>query len=144
MSSSPCNAVEVFQKAAGTPRQPSSQKPTPFSLRLSAEERAYLDELAGSRPLGSYIREKLLGERAETRRTLRKPKIQETQYAALLAALGESRLSSNLNQLAKHANMGTLDTGEDIEAQLQEAYMAILEMRKALFMALGLKVSGGL
>ena len=111
---------------------------------MSAEERAYLDELAGSRPLGSYIREKLLGERAETRRTLRKPKIQETQYAALLAALGESRLSSNLNQLAKHANMGTLDTGEDIEAQLQEAYMAILEMRKALFMALGLKASGGL
>lgn len=139
MSSQPFNAVEAFQNAAGSPKQTRQKKPAPFSLRLSVEERAWLDEQAGSRPLGAYIREKLLKDRTEKRRTARKPQLHEAQYAALLAALGESRLSSNLNQLAKHANIGTLDISEDVEQQLQDAYQVILEMRKALFMALNLK-----
>ncbi|MFI0377866.1 MAG: hypothetical protein ACH253_17015 [Candidatus Thiodiazotropha sp.] len=92
--------------------------------------------------MGAYIRQRLRGDRAEKRRELRNPQIGQEQYAALLAALGQSRLSSNLNQLAKSANVGTLDVSQDIEQQLQDAYGAVLEMRKALFMALGLK-SGG-
>jgi hypothetical protein len=147
MSSRSFNAIEVFQSAAGTTSHrlaANDNKPAPFSLRLSAEERAWLDERARGRPLGAYIREKLLGDKAAKRRISRNPQIQEAQYAALLAALGESRLSSNLNQLAHHANMGTLDVSEDVEQQLQEAYQAILEMRKALFMALGLQVNDGL
>lgn len=139
MNSQPFNAVETFQKAVGAPGQVASKKPVPFSLRLSAEERAWLDKQAGSRPLGAYIRERLLGDRTEKRRASRKPQLHEAQYAALLAALGESRLSSNLNQLAKHANVGTLDISDDVEQQLQDAYHAVLEMRKALFMALNLK-----
>ncbi len=115
------------------------KKSAPYSIRLTAEERAYLEEQAGSGPLSGYIRAKLLGERADKRRVLRNPKLEEAQYAALLAALGESRLSSNLNQLARHANMGTLDISDEIEEQLQDAYEAVLEMRKALILALGLK-----
>lgn len=46
--------------------------PAPFSLRLSTKERAYLEELAGKRPIGAYIRDRLLGEKAVKRRRFRK------------------------------------------------------------------------
>ena len=143
----------TFQQAVGTAQiQPSpeskcSKKPkkrrdAPFSLRLSVDERAYLEELAGDHPLGAYIRSVLLGDKADKRRRLRKPSIDDKQAAVLLAELGKSRMSSNLNQLAHHANMGTLDVSEDVEQQLQDAYAAVLAMREALFIALGLKCGG--
>lgn len=145
MTSRSPGILSEFGHAASSHKQVANDnKPSPFSLRLSADERARLEEQAGNRPLGAYIREQLLGDRAIKRRALRKPRLQDEQYAALLAALGESRLSSNLNQLAHHANMGTLDVRDTTERQLEEAYLAILEMRKALFMALGLKVNGRL
>ena len=115
------------------------KRAAPFSLRLSVDERKHLEQLAGSRPLGAYIRERLLGGHAEKRRELRKPKINDEQYASLLAALGQSRLSNNLNQLAKSANMGTIDVSQDTEQQLKDASNAVLAMREALFTALGLK-----
>lgn len=37
--------------------------PTPFSLRLTFEERAALEQEAGDEPLGAYIRKKLLGSK---------------------------------------------------------------------------------
>lgn len=133
-------ASTAFQQVSGSPKR---IRPSPFCIRLSPDERAYLEHLAGNRPLGAYIRQCLLGDQAEKRRELRSPKIEQEQYAALLAAMGRSHLSSNLNQLAKHANVGTLDVSRNIEQELHDAYLAVLEMRKALFMALGLKVDSG-
>ena len=135
----------TFQTTSGNAKSIEAQKrPSPFCIRLTPYEKAYLKQLAGNRPLGAYIREQLLGSVAEKRRELRSPQIDQEQYAALLAALGQSRMSSNLNQLAHHANVGTLDVSQDTEQQLQEAYACVLEMRKALFMALGLKCGGKL
>lgn len=133
----------AFQEASGPEALKRRKKPAPFSLRLNADERAFLEAQAGGRPLGAYIRERLLGERAEKRRYQRRPRIDDQQAALLLAELGHSRLSSNLNQLAKHANTGSLDVSEDIEQELHDAYLAILAMRDALMTALGLKVGGG-
>lgn len=135
----------AFQLSSGSAQSIETQKrPSPFCIRLTPYERAYLEQLAGNRSLSAYMREELLGDMAEKRRELRNPKIEQEQYAALLAALGQSRLSSNLNQLAHAANVGTLDVSQDTEQQLQDAYVCILEMRKALFMALGLKSGGAL
>ncbi len=135
---------ETFKDASRqSPSQNQSRKTTPFCIRLTDEERAYLEELAGSQPLGAFIRQTLLGQRMRKRRTLRKPQIEQTQYASLLAALGQSHLSSNLNQLARHANVGTLDVSQDIEEQLQDACSAVLIMRETLLMALGLKTRAG-
>ena len=116
-----------------------NSRPAPFCIRLSSEERAYLEHMAGNKPIGAYIREKLLGDKVQKRRTSRRPKIEQKQYASLLAALGESRLSNNLNQLTKHVNMGTLELSDDVEQQLADAYKAIIAMREALFIALGMK-----
>ena len=80
---------------AGKPAA-SHRKTPPFSLRLSEEEREFLDQQAGKQPLGAYIREQLLGDAVrQKRRTVRKPQISDTRYATLLAMLGDSRLSSN-------------------------------------------------
>ena len=64
------------------------------------------------------------------------------KISALLAGLGQSRIPNNLNQLAKAANCGTLETSEHVEKQLEEACAAVLAMREALFIALGLRCGG--
>ena len=88
---------------ASPPKAKKAKETKPFPIRFTMDERAYLEQKAGRRPLGAYCREILLGNYAEKRRNSRKPCISDEQYSSLLAALGESRLSSNLNQLAKQA-----------------------------------------
>jgi hypothetical protein len=135
----PMNATNSFNQASDklNKKVTGTKSTSPISIRFTVKERAYLDTLAGDQPVSSYIREKILGEKAEKRKVLRKPRMEDIQYSTLLANLGQSRLSSNVNQLAKHANMGTLDCSQNIEQQLEDACGAILAMRDALFMALG-------
>ena len=52
-----------------------------FPFGYSAEERAYLEEQAPKQPLGACIREQLLGNRAQKRRSLRKPSQEDVQHA---------------------------------------------------------------
>ena len=121
-------------------------KPKPFSLRLSREERTRLDAMAGDRPLGLFIREKLLGDLAEKRAyRSRRPSADKHALARALSLLGESRLASNLNQIAKAVHLGTLPVGPDLEAELKAACADIQMMRDALIAALGPEppVSGG-
>lgn len=90
-------------------------------------------------PLGAYIKAKALGDKplrirrtglaVEDRRTL----------AKALALLGRSRLSSNLNQLAHAANIGSLPMTPETEAELLSALRDVREMRRLLMAALGLK-----
>jgi hypothetical protein len=130
---------------AAPPRQDvrkSKKTPAPFCIRLSAQERAFLEEQAGSQSLGAYIRGQLLGEHAHKRRTLRRPKADEQALAQLLAALKSSRLSPNINQLAKAAHAGNLEVTEDVREQLEDARQALIAMRNTLFIALGLKPEG--
>lgn len=134
--------LEPFRKACGDASPPSAPKPaapTPFSLRLTTEERARLDREAGDRPLGAYIRERLLGEQARPRRRCRKPSVDAQQITLVLAALGRSRLASNLNQLARAANTGTLDVSEEVEQDLRDACSTVFVMREVLLQALGMK-----
>ncbi len=136
----------VFGGVSGREPQANDNKAKstkPFSIRLTDDERAYLESQAGSRPLGAYIRQKLLGEKTSKRRALRKPSLGDKQHAELLAALGGGRWSPNLNQLAKHANIGTLDVSQDVEQELHDACGAVLAMRDAFLMALNLKTGAG-
>ncbi|MFK7957589.1 MAG: hypothetical protein AB8B96_15925 [Lysobacterales bacterium] len=112
-------------------------KPAPFSVRLTLEERNLLEERAGRQPLGRYIREQLLGQEATRRKIVQRPKVNDEQLAAVLSMLGQTHLASNLNQLARHANMGTLDVDREICDELQEACDAVIVMRDALLSALG-------
>lgn len=124
---------------------PSNQRkngsiPSPFSLRLTFDERAALEDSAGNKPLGAYIRSKLFqGETAPRRiRTrARKPVKDDKALGALLGELGETRIANNLNQLAKAAITGSLPVTPDTEKALNDACFAVREMRELLMQALG-------
>ena len=117
------------------------KKPPPFSLRLTFEERARLEELAGNEPLGSYIKRKVFDgkgvgtKRARSRK--RRPIKDEQRLAQVLAMLGQSRIANNLNQLAKAANLGTLPMMPDTERDIRRACADVALMRRELLRALG-------
>lgn len=124
--------------ATQAPKKSKRRYTPPFSLRLTLDERKRLDEMAGNQPLGSYIRNRLFGEQVEKRRTIKKPAPDSAMLGLLLSELGQSRLASNINQLAKAANMGTLDITPDIEREIEQACSEIQAMRALLITALGI------
>ena len=115
----------------------------PFSLRLTFEQRARLEQDAAGSSLSAYIHERLFGAEAPPARRKRgKSPVRDQQaIAELLAKLGQSRLSSNLNQLARLANLGALPVTPDTETAIIEAAGDIAAMRKLLIEALGLEVT---
>src|SRR5690242_8191319 len=103
------SVVQAFSAvAAPLPKKSKRRYTPPFPLRLTVEERKRLDELAGNQPLGSYIRNRILGEQTVKRRKIKKPTPDTALLALVLGEFGRSRLASNINQLAKAANIGTL------------------------------------
>lgn len=116
------------------------QREAPFSLRLTFDERAILEAAAGGEPLGAFIKSVLFDqELPKTRRRSSAPVKDQQALARVLAALGGSRLSSNLNQLARAVNTGTLPVHPEIENELREACADIARMRAELIEALGLR-----
>lgn len=114
-------------------------RPAPFSLRLSFEERGAIERAAGDQPVAAYIKSVLFGaERPRATRT-RSPVRDQKALAEVLACLGASRLSNNLNQLAKHANQGNLYFDHDTMAALCAACEDVRAMRQLLMAALGMK-----
>lgn len=112
--------------------------PAPFSLRLTAEERQFLEHQAGNMPLGAYIRSQLLKDGESPRRSRRRRPVKDDQALGhVLGELGKARIANNLNQLAKAANIGALPVTPDTEKAIQEACTAVQEMRVVLMMALG-------
>lgn len=92
-------------------------------------------------PLGAYILERVFNEEATPRRRRGKNPVKDHQaLAQVLGKLGQSRLSSNLNQLARSANTGSLPVTPDTEAALIEAVAEIREIRRLLIQALNLDV----
>ena len=119
--------------------QTNRDRAAPFSIRLTQEERARLEAEAGSQPLGAYIRSRLLGDQAKKRRASRRPGVDHKKLALVLAELGRSRLASNMNQLAKAANVGALDVSPEVNSELQDACRSIVAIREMLIEALGVK-----
>lgn len=117
---------------------PKPKRHAPFAIRLSKEERARLEHEAAGAPLGTYIKAKALGEPLRTRRTGHSIEDRQT-LAQALGMLGKSRLSSNLNQLAKLANSGSLPLTPEVEAELIAALRDVRAIRRLLMEALGLK-----
>ncbi len=118
------------------------KRPAPFSLRLTLEERAELEQRAHGMSMSAYIKERLFDDNAPVKpRRQRKPRIKDYKaLAQLLALLGSSRLSQNMNQLAKAAHVGNLPLQPDVERQLISACGDIHSMRVMLMRALGMRI----
>lgn len=119
--------------------EPTDQTPSPFSLRLSFEERAQLERDAAGLSLGAYVRSRIFDSGNPAPRHRGKfPVKDQKALASVLAMLGQSRLGNNLNQLARAANLGTLEVSPDTEAALKAACRDIASIRHMLMVALGL------
>lgn len=128
----------------GTGKAAAKKYPPPFSLRLTHEERARLDSERGGKPLSVHIREKLFGDDASPRKKSGNSPVGDREaLGRVLGALGHSRLSSNLNQLAKAVNTGSLPVTPETEADLKEACREVTALRAELLRALGKSPEGG-
>ena len=119
----------------------SDKRPTPFSIRLSAAERTALERKAGQRPLGSYIRAKLLGDDVTPRKALRAPTIDYALLGQVLGMLGKSDQVRCLFTLLVAAEAGSVELADEENAALKRACDDVHEMRGMLVKALGLRGS---
>lgn len=128
-----------FAKAANAkPGKSTRRDLSPLTLRLTKAERTRLEDLADGMTLSAYVRACVFAEDARLRKTRPQDVIDDKKAAAeALALLGQSRIASNLNQLAHHANLGILHVGAEEQAKIEEAYQHIRAMRAALLQALG-------
>lgn len=132
--------TETKEKAKRLPKRKDS---TPFSLRLTKEERERLETEAKGKPLGAYIREKLLGDGVTPRHIRRKPSPDHALLGKVLGMLGQSKLANNMNQIAKAAHIGVLVLTPALIEEIEEACKDIRMMRNALMAALGFPIDGG-
>jgi hypothetical protein len=123
------------QKAASKPA------PSPVTLRLTEEERAMLKEWSQGSSMSAYIRKCLFEDQESRRKKPRRPEaIADHQaLAQVLGMLGSSRIANNLNQLAFHANTGSLIVDQETTDKINEAYSHICTLRLELLKALGSK-----
>lgn len=110
-----------------------NKRPAPFSLRLTPEERRQLEDKAAGMPLGGYIRACLFQKRGKL------PVRDNKALAHILSKLGQSRLASNVNQLAKAVNTGSLPVTPETENALQAACRDIRAIKQMLMKALGIQ-----
>lgn len=135
------DAFDLAQREQSRPNglaRPRKKRTSPFAIRLSGDERARLEQEAAGAPLGTYIKAKALGTPLPTRRSGLSIE-DRTAFAKALALLGQSRLSNNLNQLAKLANIGSLPFTAEIEEELLAALADVRKVRRLLVEALGLR-----
>lgn len=122
--------------------RPKRRRQAPFAIRLNRSERARLEQEAAGAPLGTYIKAKALGDPPLRMRRTGHSVEDRQALAQALGLLGQSRLSSNLNQIAKLANTGSLPLTPEVEAELLAALHEVRTIRRLLMEALGLKPEG--
>lgn len=136
----------IQQEFSATTTMPSHQrgKASPrITLRLTAEEDAKLRQLCEGMTVNAYVRQRLFGDGVARRKRRSHVPVQDQQVLAqVIGLLGETRIANNLNQLAYHANTGTLLIDEQATDQINEAYDHVCFMRDALVEALGLSGRG--
>lgn len=120
-----------------TPETPKYRSYT-FSMRLTSCEHQRLDELSGRLTYSEYARERLFGENAVKRRARNLYPVKDhAELSRLLAWLGASRISNNLNQIAYAVNSGALELTPEQEAALIEACQSIQQIKSMITKALG-------
>lgn len=143
------NLKAIFTEASTKPceKTKNRKRPLPISIRVTKEEKAHLQQMAGSSAVSAFIRHQLFGDEV-TKRPKRytkkqyKPNIDHTEIARLLGTFGESELARSIIALSMAAQAGDLDTSPEVFCKLERACDDIHEIKVALIMALGVKPQG--
>lgn len=109
----------------------SAKRLPPFSLRLSAEERARLDSMANGEPLGAFIKTRLLES----------PPQRGTPFALaqLLGLMGRSDIAASMRALAQAAERDLLDFDPEARTTIHDACANIALIKSMLMRALHVK-----
>lgn len=131
----------AFQSATVRPKAKSKRKkrPSPISIRVTDDERAELQAMAGRRPVGAFIKECLFKGRKPRKVRNPNPVDDFEALAKVLSALGRSDVFRNLDTLVAQAEAGTLDLTDDHVSAVLTACACVTSMRADLIQALGLK-----
>lgn len=110
-----------------------------LTIRFTDDEWDQLDRKAGSRPLSTFAREKLLGNSSERRGPSRRPQDCDVLLARILSALGSSDLPKSMRDIAEGIRMGTLPASDDLALDIRAACLTIEKIRRDQIRALGIK-----
>ena len=131
-----------FHSVSEEPKRRASSGSPRITLRLTEAEYAQLKHLAGGMSLSAYVRRCLFGKDAAPRKVRRREPVKdEAALSQVLGLLGQTHMASNLNQIARQANCGTLVMDEETEKEIRLACARIAWVRVKLMEALGLKDS---
>ena len=131
------NAQSAVSSSQKTPRT------IPLSIRVTKEEKARIQNLAGNMAVGNFIRQRVLGDDEDVKRPKRhrkkqyKPKLEHVELARLLGMFGQSELAQGILALSLVAQSGELDVTPDVSSQISSACAEIQEMKNMLIVALG-------
>ena len=93
--------------------------------------------------LGAYIRWRVLEAASPPPKSRSKFPVKDHQaLAQAIGLLGQSRIASNLNQIARAAHTGALPVDDSVAADLVEAVRMVADIRTLLISALGLSEAG--
>ena len=121
-------------------RNSKDQLSPPFSIRLNWQQREELEKLTKGGSWGTYIKEAIFSDMKKPPANSRVIKEMDHKILGkLLGALGKSRISNNINQLARAANSGSLQVNEETVKALHDACRAIQWMKITLIEGMGLK-----
>jgi len=128
-----------FRSTERKPGPTRKKTPPPISLRLTEKERITLEQAAQGMSISAYIRSCIFSDGVAKRKArTRRPVKDQEALARALGLLGQSRIANNLNQLARHANSGSLPVDDETLEQIEEAYVHVMALRDQLIAALGL------
>lgn len=107
----------------GRPRSPDPRSGQ-VMVRLTASERARLDDLAGAGGIAEYLRATALGWKPRLARVV--PTLNADAWRDLAPVM------ANLNQLTRHANEGRLGVLGDLTPVLDDIRQRVMSLRAAL------------
>ena len=115
----------------------------PFSIRLSVEERARLDVLAGDMPMAAYVRTRLFDTPSPRRRKVRRFDVDQSLLKKLLRALGRQHISSSLHRIMNAIDDGDLEIDEELDVELRGLCSDLRHLRRRIRKAIGDELSEG-
>jgi hypothetical protein len=141
------NLVGVFGDAAVGQKKPKSKprnRTVPLSIRVTEEEKAWLQEMAGALAISGYIRQCLFRDTAAKRakrhqKKPRQPSMDVQEVGRLLGMFGRSELARSMLALSLAASQGNLNITPEMEERIEIACEEIHTIKLALIFALGVK-----
>lgn len=113
----------------------------PLSIRLSPDERARLEALAGKQPIGAFVKSRLFAanDNIPPQPNSRPIVNERVGFAKMLSMLAQMDVFLTLKELLKTVSNGHVQLKHGTESALNAAFRDLGEVRRLLIKALGIK-----